>query len=118
MFRADDGTTAQGHGLSLELRDFAPRNIFDQMPEDTQNKIVVQITCEKLSSFLLKAEQDNHQTSTNTGKRAEPDPDCPKRRRENTPPESLSPGREHKFKKLEREDRERTEKEDKTWESE
>lgn len=88
------------------------------MPEDTQDKTVVQITCEELSSFLLKAEQDNNMTSTNTGKRAEPDLDCPKRRRENTPPESLSPGREREFRKLEKKDRKRTKKEDKTWELE
>ncbi|KAL2042631.1 hypothetical protein N7G274_004390 [Stereocaulon virgatum] len=43
-FRADDGTTVQGRGLSLQLCDFVPRTGFANVPPDTQSMTVIQIT--------------------------------------------------------------------------
>lgn len=55
-FRADDGTTVQGRGLSLQLCDFGLRTYFANVSQGTQSMTVVRITCKQLSSFLHDAE--------------------------------------------------------------
>ncbi|KAF6238837.1 hypothetical protein HO173_003344 [Letharia columbiana] len=56
VFRADDGTTVPGQGLSLQLYDFALKSCFANIAQQTQSTTVVRITCAQLCSFLYDAE--------------------------------------------------------------
>jgi len=51
-----ESITAFGLGLSLQLRDFAPKTYFVNTPHQTQNIIVVRITYGQLYSFLHDTE--------------------------------------------------------------
>ena len=63
VFRADDGTTVPGQGLSLQLRDFAPESCFANISQQTQSVTIVRITCGQLCSYLHDAETRHDQTS-------------------------------------------------------
>ncbi|KAL2055888.1 hypothetical protein ABVK25_003530 [Lepraria finkii] len=114
-FRADDGTTVQGHGLSLQLCDFAPRTCFTNVAQNTQSMTVVRITCTQLSSFLHDAETRDEIKRAQQGAQIGLPPNCRKRRRETAPPEALSPRKEAKFAKCEAEERARSEAQDTSW---
>ena len=105
----------QGRGLSLQLCDFAPRTGFANMPPGTQNMTVVQITCEQLSSFLLDAETRHETKRAQHGVQSLLPPNCRKIRRQATPPEALSLGKEAEFAKCEAEEAAKSEANDPIW---
>jgi len=85
------------------------------MPQDTQSVTVVQITCKQLSSFLHDTETRDKIKRAQQGAQIGLPLNCRKRRREATPPEALSPGKEAKFAKCEAEEAAKSEAEDPVW---
>ena len=76
---------------------------------------VVQIICQQLSSFLQDAETRDEIKRAQEGAQIGLPPNCRKRRRQTTPPEALSPGKEAKFAKCEAKEAEGSEAKDPVW---
>ena len=75
----------------------------------------VQITCEQLSSFLLDAETRYETKRAQHGVQFPLPPNCRKIRRQATPLEALSPGKEAEFAKCEAEEAANSEANDPVW---
>ena len=102
-------------GLSLQLRDFAPKSCFADVPQQTQSMAVVQITCGQLCSFLHVAETRHEIKRAQRGVKPGLPPNCRKRHRELTLSEALSPGKEAKIAKCEAEEAARPEAHESSW---
>jgi len=76
---------------------------------------VVRIASGQLCSFLHDAETRDETKLAQRGIQSSLAPNCWKRRREVTPPEALSPGKEAKFAKREADEVTRSEKQDPLW---
>ncbi len=76
---------------------------------------VVRITSGQLCSFLHDAETRDETKRAKRGIQSSLAPNCRKKRREVTPPEALSPGKEAKIAKCEAEEAARSEKQDPLW---
>jgi hypothetical protein len=96
-FRLGDGISVQARSFRLQLHDFAPAVCFADISEEEKRFTVVDITYEKLCSFLHIAETRDHVKNSRQGIQSTLPPKCRKRRREPTPPENLSPGKEDGF---------------------
>ena len=102
-------------GLSLQLRDFAPKSCFADVPQQTQSMAVVQITSGQLCSFLHVAETRHEIKRAQRGVKPGLSPNCRKSHQEVTSPEALSPGKEAKFAKCEAKEAARSEAYESSW---
>jgi hypothetical protein len=114
-FRNDDGISVQDRSIRLQLRDFAPSICFAGISEKSQSSTVVEITYQKLCSFLHVAESRDQVKKSRRGVQSTLPPNCKKRRRELTPPEVLSPSKEDKVVEQEKRNAARVEAVDPTW---
>jgi hypothetical protein len=96
-------------------RDLAPTACITDLSEEDQDSTVVTIPYEKLCSFCQIAETRDNLKTARQGLQSALPPNCKKRRREPTPPETLSPGRNSEFAQHERRQAARVEAEDITW---
>ena len=76
---------------------------------------VVRITCERLCSFLHDAETRHDIKHTQQGIQSDLPPNCRKKHRQVTPPETLSPGKEAEIAECEAEEAAKSEARDPEW---
>lgn len=113
-FRSDDGRCVEDGSLQLQLCDFAPSACLVGLSVEDQRLTVIQLPYSTLCSFLTRAEERHKMKMDRQGVQSSLPPKFRKRRRESTPPETLSPGREAKFAVRERDEAAIAEAED-TW---
>jgi len=115
LFRLHNKNPVQNRSLELRLTDFAPSVCFANVSKKAQDSVVVTITYEVLCSFLAIAEGRDRIKRTEQGLQTPLPLNCKKRRRESTPPETLSPGREGRLAKREAEVAAKAEEADGSW---
>ncbi|MCJ1386985.1 hypothetical protein MMC17_010114 [Xylographa soralifera] len=113
-FRSNDGKSIEDGTLQLQLYDFAPSACLASLSIEDRRATVVKLPYSTLCSFLIVAEKRHKTKMDRQGVQSSLLPNCRKRRREATPPETLSPGREAKFTLRERHQADIAEAED-TW---